>query len=52
MANDNNDKCIRTYSLTTKHLDMIDELCKKEERTASAIIRLAVEYYYRRHDNE
>lgn len=48
MANDKNDKCIRTYSLTAKHLDMIDELCEKEERTASAIIRLAIEYYYKR----
>lgn len=47
-----NDKIVRTYSLTEKHIDMVDELCKKEERTASAIIRLAIEYYYRRDKNE
>ena len=48
----NDDKILRTYSLTEKHTAMVEELCKKEERTASAIIRLAIEHYYKRDENE
>lgn len=48
----NNEKIMRTYSLTEKHLDMLDELCKREDRTVSAIVRLAIEYYYKREEDE
>lgn len=46
-----NDKIVRTYSLTEKHIRMLEELSEKEQRTASAIIRLAIEYYYKRDEN-
>lgn len=48
MKMNDNDKIVRTYSLTEKHIKMLDELSKKEERTASAIVRLAIEHYYKR----
>lgn len=48
----NDDKIVRTYSLTKKHVAMVDELCEKEQRTASGIIKLAIEQYYKRNINE
>lgn len=47
-----NEKIARTYTLTEKHIKMLDELSKKEERTASGIVRLAIEHYYQRDQNE
>ena len=40
---------IRTFSLDSKHIDMLDTLAEKEKRSASSIIRFALEEYYDRH---
>lgn len=39
---------IKTFTLKEEHLAMIDELCSIEERSASAIIRKAIEEYYKK----
>lgn len=46
------EKIVRTYSMTQESIDMLDELVKKEDRSASAVLRRAIEYYYKRNDDE
>ena len=38
---------IKTFTLKEEHVAMIDELCQIEQRSASAIIRKAIENYYK-----
>lgn len=41
------EKIVRTYVMSQETVDMLDELTKKEDRNASAIVRRAIEQYYR-----
>ena len=37
---------IKTFALTEKQMDMLEELSEKESRSKSMIVRRAIEYYY------
>ena len=40
-------KTIKSYNLTEEQIARIDELCTIENRSASVIVGMAVDYYYK-----
>ena len=40
-------KTIKSYNLTEEQIARIDELCSMENRSASVIVGMAVDYYYK-----
>jgi hypothetical protein len=40
-------KMIKSVNLTEEQIAMMEELCSMENRSASAIVGIAIEYYYK-----
>lgn len=39
-------KTIKSFNLTDEQIERINEMCEKENRSASVIVGMAVDYYY------